>query len=378
MFLASRRDSTFCECYICFESIGELFPTEIFEAQREPRRDLGDQIVDSHVARILDLSKIPNFMCGCDALSIYGAPLQEATERDWVFPDEHITEAIKVFTQAGFLQCPHRSEYERLGKRGLLHNFDDPEPDPLGELDPCPYSVDFHIPDYHFHLSFDSANRNPRAIGYTPTRAIHLYRMPRLFPTFPIPPIGAPPRDDPYYRLTSDDRIRLFSHCDSKWTRGRQSDHAAFHPVKIPQLARWVEVHQLRILRNLPAANTDGEVMGVRWESAPRPHKYMILLVRYQMNVDITELSEPWRTLTALWQEVSPEYDNQKPYPNRRTRRKQMDSDYHKYLYELCINMKRRGELPPPEGERIHPAGLKEFVSWLKMLDIEYNSADLE
>lgn len=55
-----------------------------------------------------------------------------------------------------------------------------------------------------------------------------------------------------------------------------------------------------------------------------------------------------------------------------------MDSDYHKYLYELCINMKRRGELPPPEGERIHPAGLKEFVSWLEMLDIESNSADLE
>ncbi|RAK78228.1 uncharacterized protein BO72DRAFT_78540 [Aspergillus fijiensis CBS 313.89] len=118
--------------------MAESIPTEIFEAQREPRHDLGDQIVDSHVARILDLSKIPNFMCGYDALSIYGAPLHEATERDWVVPDEHIAQAIRVFTQAGFLQCPHRSEYERLGKLGLLHNFDDPEPDPLGELDPCP------------------------------------------------------------------------------------------------------------------------------------------------------------------------------------------------------------------------------------------------
>ncbi|RAK78227.1 uncharacterized protein BO72DRAFT_526995 [Aspergillus fijiensis CBS 313.89] len=160
--------------------------------------------------------------------------------------------------------------------------------------------------------------------------------MSRLFPTFPIPPIGAPTRDDPYYRLTSDGRIRLFATAIASGPGG------------------------LRILRNLPAANTDGEFMGVRWESAPRPHKYMMLLVRYQMN------------------EVSPEYDNQKPYPNHRSRRKQMDSDYHKYLYELCINMKRRGELPPPEGERIHLAGLKEFVSWLEMLDIESNSADLE
>ncbi|RAH66112.1 uncharacterized protein BO66DRAFT_442331 [Aspergillus aculeatinus CBS 121060] len=302
--------------------MAESIPTEIFEAQREPRRDLGDQIVDSHVARILDLSKIPKMLV----------------------PDEHITEAIKVLMQAGFLQCPHRSEYERLGKLGLLDNFDDPEPDPLGELNPCPYSVDFHKPDYHFHLSFDSANRNPRG---TPTHPIHLYRMPRLFPTFPIPPIGALPRNDPYYRLTSDDRIRLFSHCDSKWPLGSQSDHEAFHPVKIPHLARWVEVHQLRILRNLPAAKTDDEC-------------------GYHGAVG------------ALAQEVSPEYDNQKPYPNRRSRRKQMDSDYQKYLYELCINMKRRGELPPPEGERIHPAGLKKFVSWLEMLDIEYNSADLE
>ncbi|PYH87259.1 hypothetical protein BO82DRAFT_408444 [Aspergillus uvarum CBS 121591] len=328
--------------------MAESMPTEVSEAQREPRRDLGDQIVDSHVARILDLSKIPNFMCGYDALSIYGAPLHEATERDWVVPDEHIIEAIKVFTQAGL---------------GLLDNFDDFETDPLEELDPYPYSVDFHTPDYHFHWSFDSANRNPRAIGYTPARPIHLYRRSWLFPKFPIPPIGAPPRDDPYYRLTSDDRIRLSSHGDGDLPRGRQSDHEAFHPVKIPHLARWVEAHQLRILRNLPAANTDGEIMGVRWISAPRPHKYMMLLVRYRMNVDITELSEPWRTLTTLWQELSPEYD--KPSPNHRSGMKPMDSDYHKYLYQLCINMKRCGELPSPERERIHPAALGHGLSVL-------------
>ncbi|RAH76059.1 hypothetical protein BO86DRAFT_30494 [Aspergillus japonicus CBS 114.51] len=204
-------------------------------------------------------------MCGDDALSIYGAPLHETTERDWVVPDEHIIEAIKAFTQAGFLQCPHRSEYARLDKLGLLDNFDDPDPDPLEELDPGPWKGDFDLPDYHFHLKFDLSSQNPRAIGYTPTRPIHLYRMSRLVPTFPIPPIGAPPRDDPYYRLTSDDRIRLFSHDSGDLPRGRQSDHEAFHPVEIPHLARWVEAHQLRILSNLPrAALPDGETMGVR------------------------------------------------------------------------------------------------------------------
>ncbi|PYI28139.1 hypothetical protein BP00DRAFT_497590 [Aspergillus indologenus CBS 114.80] len=339
--------------------MAESIPTEVSEAEREPRRDLGDQIVDSHVARILDLSKIPNFMCGYDALSIYGAPLHEATERDWVVPDEHIIEAIEAFTQAGFLQCPHRSEYARLDKLGLLDNFDDPDPDPLEKLDPCPWKGDFNLPDYHFHLKFDSSSQNPRAIDYTPTRPIHLYRMSRLFPTFPIPPIGAPPRDDPYYRLTSDDRIRLFSHDGGDLPRGRQSDHEAFHPVKIPHLARWVEAHQLRILSNLPgAALTGGGAMGVRWDRPPWLHRYMMLLVRYRMNVDITELSEPWRTLTALWQEVSPEYD--KPYPDHRSGSRPHDSDYHQYLYQLCIDMKRRGELPPPDEE--HQRDRKSYI----------------
>ncbi|KAL4794486.1 hypothetical protein BDV19DRAFT_390091 [Aspergillus venezuelensis] len=98
--------------------------------------------------------------------------------------------------------------------------------------------------DYHWHTDLFYPERPPHT-----TYGVFLYRKSRLFWTFPVPPIGRPKQDDPYYMLTSDKRITTM-----EYSRCRASDKD--YPVKIPIPARYMEAMKLLELRDLDAQDT--------------------------------------------------------------------------------------------------------------------------
>jgi hypothetical protein len=173
------------------------------------------------------------------------------------------------------------------------------------------------------------------------TFGLFLYRKSRLFWSFPDPPVGAPPQNDPYYILTSDKRI-----AEQDLAEGRTSDKD--YPVKMPLPARYLEAMMLLQLRDL-----GGERVCDHWGLEVR---YLMLLINEgSPNISVNDLKEPFRE----W--VRRRADEE-------SARKKGDLMGNRHELELYVKMKEKNELPPleigngwfkPLEERMRDFGVK-------------------
>lgn len=171
------------------------------------------------------------------------------------------------------------------------------------------------------------------------TCGVFLYRKSRLFWTFPDPPVGRPPPNDPFYRLTSDARVQNV-HIT---TRGPSP--ADYYPVKMPNLTQYTEAVFLLKIRDIAGQRTL-----VRW-GVELNHLVGALNDR-NANMEFDDLSEPCR-----------EYDLH------------MDGDQgYRLEHEVYAVMKEKNELPPPDQRPIDP-GMTPMEERLRKLNISFNPA---
>ncbi|KAJ0425665.1 hypothetical protein BJY00DRAFT_308395 [Aspergillus carlsbadensis] len=255
---------------------------------QEPRPKM-----ESIVAELLDKAGVPNFIWGEPVLSVLGVPTSVFFTA-FVIPDLHIEKAAQALTNAKFPLCTQGHDACTVFWDGRAH----------------PY------PDYHWHTDLRYMKCAP-AMAY----GTFLYRKSRLFWSFPDPPIGAPPQNDPYYILTSDKHI-----AEQDLPRGRASDKD--YPVKMPLPARYTESMMLLELRDL-----DGQGRCDHWAIEINN---LMELIKASPNLCINDLREPFREWARRY--ADDEYS-----------RKTDDLMGQRFALELHVKMKKRDELPPPE-----------------------------
>ncbi|RDW81249.1 uncharacterized protein DSM5745_04806 [Aspergillus mulundensis] len=265
--------------------------------------------LESYVTRLLEEVGIPSFIWGEPYLSILGS------------------------TTGALVSLPLPRLIYSLQSRASL----------MAKLCTHPY------PDYHWHtdLKYFELPKKPGDLIFF-SGGVHLFRKSRLFWEFPDPPLGAPPKDDPYYMLTSDPRINERYPCH---VRGRQPE--GYYPVKMPVPARYFEAMVLLRMRDVRARWLDGCWSVNILYLLDSDH---ILL----LNLDTGDINEPF-----------PEYAKRRIYEGYE---KEKGHEY-KYLLEMFLDYKRKGKLPPPE--RPPREGERSFEALLQHWKVPYEQSDL-
>ncbi|KAL4801839.1 hypothetical protein BDV18DRAFT_164653 [Aspergillus unguis] len=158
----------------------------------------------TNVAYTLDKAKIPHVMFGWLPLALYGCR-EVLSEVEMIVPDDKIPVAIQTLLDTGYDMCTN-SACRELEMDRMAHFPRNPR---ITEINR------YHAPPAaHFHLEHGMYLLSLHAKGQL------LWWMPEL-------KLEAPARDDPYYILTTDERLPVYEE------DGPTGEWVHDHPVKI-------------------------------------------------------------------------------------------------------------------------------------------------
>ncbi|BCS02308.1 uncharacterized protein AKAW2_60572A [Aspergillus luchuensis] len=245
-----------------------------------------------YVAWLLRESEVPAFLWGPEVTRIYGSNTDFEYSM-WAVKDEAMKKAVQVLNEAGLRPC-------KKGRRCAKHR-----------------SLPF--PDQHYHKVLKHFNTHV-------SHGVYLYRKSRFFPHFPDPPLVDPKPDDRYYMLSSDKRLPDWSYSCVQVQRMSKDGY----PVIIPTPARYLEAVCLQSVRHYEVQD------GSYFWNEERCAMIHILEDRFTDTLKLDDLDEPWHEYGKL--------NIDRGYGDRA-------GDYggQKYRLFLYLDMKKKGQLPPPE-----------------------------
>ncbi|RDH37401.1 hypothetical protein BDQ94DRAFT_166595 [Aspergillus welwitschiae] len=295
-----------------------ILPSWFLKHAHTPKRPSRD--LRRYLAWLLREAKVPAFPWGPEVTRIYGS---EADLRYsiWAVKDEAMEKAVQVLNEAGLPPC----------KNGRRCAVNDPE------------YTSLPFPDHHYHTDLNYRQTHV-------TNGVYLYRKSRFFPLYPDPPLDDPKPDDRYYMLSSDKRLPDWSYpCVQRMSEDE-------YPVIIPTPARYLEAVCLQSIRHY-----EGQHGSDFWKEE-ESDMMEILGDRFIDILQLNDLDKPWR-----------EYGRRnldRSYGDRMD-----DYNGHKYKLFLYLDLKKKGQLQPPETMerdswmRPIPDLVKEFGLPLDLLD---------
>ncbi|KAL4875095.1 hypothetical protein BJY04DRAFT_224401 [Aspergillus karnatakaensis] len=278
--------------------------------------------LESYVSRLLEEAGIPSFIWGEAYLGYLGSTTALFFS-GWVIPDQHIDKAAEVLTKAGFPPCTQ-------GRSKCAHYCE-------ARLRP--------IPDYDFHTD----HKYP-PVNKIPSAGVCLFRKSRVFWTFPDPTLGPPPKDDPYYRLTTDPRVKQ----PTDYRSSLPPPNPSLYPVKMAVVARYFEAIVLLNMRDFHQddAQTNWEVQLLYLFGSEHI---------WGLNLKLEDIREPFR-----------EYAKRRHEPLTPANK---DYSGTRYLFALALLMRRRNLLPTPEGKI---SQLETLAQCAERLNVKIKQSDLE